>query len=64
MSENVEARRARWIAIALIGGSFLIRFCYVFLLTDYSHYLVSDMGGYWVRACERFDGDHNSYRQW
>ncbi|BDI28286.1 hypothetical protein CCAX7_003370 [Capsulimonas corticalis] len=64
MSENPEARRVRAIAIALVGGSFLIRFCYVFLLTQYSHYLVSDMGGYWARACRRLDGDSGSYLQW
>jgi hypothetical protein len=47
-----------------IGLSCLIRGVYVFRYTDYHHYLVSDMGGYWVRAIEWMQGQRQVHNQW
>jgi hypothetical protein len=33
-------------------------------MTDYGNYLVSDMGGYWFRALERFEGNDVNINQW
>ncbi len=48
----------------LVLASFVVRIVFVFLLTDYPHYLVSDMGGYWGRAIDRYHGDVFSVSQW
>jgi hypothetical protein len=47
-----------------IGLSCLIRGIYVFRFTDYHHYLVSDMGGYWTRALQWIHGERQVGNQW
>jgi len=42
----------------------IFKFIYVFALTEYTSYLVSDMGGYWQRAIQRFQGDLYDINQW
>jgi YD repeat-containing protein len=48
----------------LLVASGCLKLAYVFLLTDYPHYLFSDFQGYWDRARERIDGNEFSYSQW
>ncbi len=44
--------------------SFIAKLIYVFYFSDYKNYLVSDMGGYWARATNKFYGDTFSMNQW
>lgn len=53
----------KYLALIVIA-TFITRIIYVFLFTDYQHYLVSDMGAYWQRAHERFNGKIFSINQW
>src|SRR3989338_9179509 len=50
--------------IAILAINFLIRIGYVFYFTDYKNYLSSDMGAYWYRANERFNGHIFEMSQW
>ena len=50
--------------IFILVTSFLIKIIYVFHFTDYKNYLFSDMGGYWGRAQERYDGGIFNLGQW
>jgi hypothetical protein len=62
--ETTSRLRLALIAIALIGGSLLLRCYYVFHFTDYTNYVTTDMGGYWDRAEERYAGDVFNQNQW
>lgn len=53
----------KYLALIVIA-TFITRIIYVFLFTEYQHYLVSDMGAYWQRAHERFNGKIFSINQW
>lgn len=44
--------------------SFIARIVYVFYFTNYKDYLVTDMGGYWNRATDRYNGNIFSVSQW
>jgi hypothetical protein len=50
--------------LLIIAISTIIKFVYIFYGTAYQDYLVTDMGGYWFRAIERFEGDEYSINQW
>jgi hypothetical protein len=50
--------------IMLLVLSSVIKFIYVFNFTDYTHYVTSDMQGYWDRGIERFTGDDMNPDQW
>lgn len=50
--------------VALLLFSCATKFAYVFLLTDWQHYLFSDFAGYWDRAAQRAAGDVASVNQW
>ncbi len=53
-----------WLVTWIAGLSTCLKFCFVFGMTRYRDHLVSDMGGYWIRALERFGGDETSITQW
>ncbi len=44
--------------------SFLAKLIYIFHYSDYKNYLFSDMGGYWGRAQERYEGGVFNLGQW
>lgn len=48
----------------LLLASCAIKFVYVFLLSDWQHYLFSDFAGYWDRAAQRAAGDSTGINQW
>ncbi len=48
----------------ILISSFILKLYFVFYCTDYKNYLFSDMGAYWGRAKERFNGDIFAYGQW
>ncbi len=47
----------------LLAG-FAIRIFYVYFCTNYKDLLFSDMGGYWQRALDRYNGQIFDYGQW
>ncbi|MBI5062302.1 MAG: glycosyltransferase family 39 protein, partial [Desulfatitalea sp.] len=50
--------------MALVVLSTLLKLAFVFYGTAFQSYLGSDMGGYWTRAMQRFNGDLFSINQW
>jgi len=52
-----------WLLIVILIST-ILKFIFVFEHTDYRSYLTSDMGGYWTRAFERFNGEHFNLNQW
>ena len=50
--------------VAILVLSAVARLVFVFGVSDYTHYLVSDMAGYWSRAVEYADGNTPAYNQW
>lgn len=53
------------IAISLIVAlSSVVNFLLVFQFSEYSHYLTSDMHGYWDRAMQVFRGDEHTLNTW
>ena len=48
----------------ILVSSFIVKVIYVFYFTDYKNYLVTDMGVYWGRAEQRYNGDIFSLWQW
>ena len=42
----------------------ILRVIFVFIFTDYTNYLSSDMGGYWNRANELLEGNVSGIDQW
>ena len=52
------------IVFAIIIFSALLKFIYVFNLTNFKSYLYSDMGGYWERALGRLAGKGHELDQW
>lgn len=55
---------AQQLLILILSSSTIIKLIYVFFLTQYHSYLVSDMGGYWDRALEFYGGNSTSLNQW
>ncbi len=53
-----------WLVAWVVGLSTFLKFWFVFGMTRYREHLISDMGGYWVRALARFGGDETSLAQW
>lgn len=60
--KNIKAEH-KWLVIILLT-SFITRIIYVYFLTDYKNYLVSDMGGYWERALDRYNSNVFDMSQW
>ncbi len=54
----------RQLLLLILSASTIIKIIYVFFLTEYHLYLVSDMGGYWDRALQLYNGDVTSINQW
>jgi len=50
--------------VAVVVLSTLLKLAFVFYGTAFQSYLGSDMGGYWTRALQRFNGDLFSINQW
>lgn len=48
----------------ILLASFITRIIYVFHYTDYKNYLYTDMGGYWNRALDRYNGNIFNEGQW
>jgi hypothetical protein len=60
-----RAERHPWRrAVLLAAAAALLRLAYVFLLTDYPAYLVSDMRGYWHRAHVHLAGAGTGSVEW
>jgi len=51
------------ILICILIGSFLVKFYFVFAVSDYQNYLYSDMKGYWARALQRYTSGSNPVGQ-
>lgn len=60
--KNIKAEH-KWLAIILLV-SFITRIIYVYYFTDYKNYLFTDMGGYWERAIDRYNGKVFDMSQW
>ncbi|MGD0589785.1 MAG: glycosyltransferase family 39 protein [Bacteroidota bacterium] len=52
-----------WFFVAILLSTAL-KYIFVFYHTDYQNYLNSDMGGYWERALERYNGEVRTINQW
>lgn len=50
--------------VLILAASFLARVIYIFYFTNYKDYLTTDMGGYWNRAQDRYNGNIFSVSQW
>ena len=50
--------------LLVIFISTALKFIFVFKYTDFRGYLSSDMGGYWTRAYERYNGNIFDINQW
>jgi hypothetical protein len=50
--------------VLILVSSFVVKYFYVFDYTDYTNYLLSDMGGYWERATESFTNNDRAEEQW
>lgn len=48
----------------ILFTSFILKLVYVFYFADYKTHLISDMGGYWERATDKFNGENFSMTQW
>jgi hypothetical protein len=52
-----------WFFVAILLSTAL-KYIFVYYHTDFQNYLNSDMGGYWERALERYNGNVRTVDQW
>lgn len=59
-----QKQKVTWLLVAVLILSTVFKFIYVFYLSDYKDYLGTDMGAYWDRTTERFNGEIFNIGQW